>query len=90
MEAEIVEPGVPINVGSGESISLNQLYRAMAQALGSEIEPRYGPPRAGDVRHSLASLERAEKLLDYRPEISWRAGLELTLDWYREAIGAST
>ena len=90
MEAEIVEPGVPINVGSGESISLNQLYRAMAQALGSEIEPRYGPPRAGDVRHSLASLERAETLLDYRPEIGWRAGLELTLDWYREAIGART
>ncbi len=42
--------------------------------------------RAGDVRHSLASLERAEALLGYRPAVDLRTGLQRTLEWYRSAI----
>jgi UDP-glucose 4-epimerase len=79
-----LEPGVVLNVGAGERISLNQLYRAMAELLGSTLEPRYEAPRAGDVRHSLASIERARALLGYRPAVDWRTGLERTLRWYQE------
>jgi len=77
------EPGAVINVGGGERISLNQLYRAIAADLGGSMEPGYGPDRAGDVRHSLASVERAKELLGYTPSISWREGLSRTVDWYR-------
>jgi UDP-glucose 4-epimerase len=83
LEREL-EPGVVLNIGAGERISLNQLYRAMAEILGSSLEPRYEAPRGGDVRHSLASIERARELLGYEPSVDWRTGLERTLRWYRD------
>ena len=79
-----LEPGVVINVGAGERISLNRLYRAMAEILRVSLEPEYTDARGGDVRHSLASIERARALLGYAPAVDWRTGLERTLDWYRE------
>jgi len=85
MERDL-EPGVVINVGSGTSITVNQLYDAMAAHLGSELRPEYAPPRTGDVRHSLASLDRARALLGYEPSVGWREGLAVTVDWYRERL----
>jgi len=81
LEREL-EPGVVINVGAGERISIRTLFDAMAQILGRQLPPRHVPPRQGDVRHSLASLERARALLGYEPRIGWREGLERTLAWY--------
>ena len=83
MEADLA-PGSVINVGTGERISLNQLYRSMAEILGGALEPHYDEPRAGDVRHSVASTELARDLLGYEPRVDWRTGLEATLEWYRE------
>lgn len=77
------EPGAVINVGGGERISLNQLYKAIAADIGGPPEPGYGPDRAGDVRHSLASVERAKELLGYSPSVSWREGLSRTVAWYQ-------
>ncbi len=85
MASDLDEPGAVVNVGGGERISLNELYRTMADELGVGEGPEYGPERAGDVRHSLASVERAERLLGYRPEVPWREGLRRTVAWYREA-----
>ncbi len=79
-----VPPGSLVNVGSGASISVNQLYRAMAEQLGLSIEPIYAPAREGDVRDSLASLERARTLLGYEPKVGWREGLARTVAWYVE------
>ncbi|MCK6447865.1 MAG: SDR family oxidoreductase [Planctomycetes bacterium] len=76
-------PGAVVNVGAGARITINQLYRAMAEQLESRVEPRYAPPRAGDVQHSVASLERATQWLGYAPKIGWRDGLRRTVDWYR-------
>ena len=81
-----VEPGAVINVGSGERISINALYGAMAEVLGSKIEPVYAPSRTGDVRDSLASIEKARALLGYRPAVHWREGLERTVNWYRARL----
>jgi len=83
MGAEL-EPGVVINVGGGECISVNELYSAMAAELGVDLAPQYEPARAGDVRHSLASLDRARELLGYEPTVSWREGLARTVAWYRD------
>ncbi len=83
-----VPPGSVINIGAGESISLLELYRTMAAELGVTLEPRFAPPREGDVRDSLASLERARALLGYEPEVRWREGLSRTLAWYaRQSVG---
>jgi UDP-glucose 4-epimerase len=83
-----VPTGSVINVGGGERISILELYQAIAEALGSDLEPVTGETRAGDVRHSLADLERAERLLGYRPAVSWRDGLTKTLEWYRSVHGS--
>ena len=86
MDADSIEPGQVVNVGGGERISLNELYRAMAEMIGVDRDPNYAEERAGDVRHSLASLERAKALLAYEPEVDWRTGLAETVAWYRERL----
>ncbi len=83
LEADLA-PGEVINIGGGERISLLELYRAMASELGVDLAPEHAPARPGDVRHSVAAIERAEALLGWRPRVSWREGLARTLAWYRE------
>jgi UDP-glucose 4-epimerase len=78
-----LEPGAVINVGAGERVSVAELYAAMGELVGSRVAPILAPPRPGDVRHSLASIERARALLEYEPRVGWRAGLQPTLAWYR-------
>jgi nucleoside-diphosphate-sugar epimerase len=77
-------PGTAINVGSGTSVSINALYREMRSMIGSKVDARHAPARAGDVRDSLASIDRARELLGYSPNVSWREGLGRTVAWYRE------
>lgn len=85
-----LEAGVAINVGAGERVSVGDLFGALAELAGSRVSPVLATPRAGDVRHSLASIERARALLGYKPRIGWRAGLEPTLDWYRARAAAAS
>ncbi|WP_053991848.1 SDR family oxidoreductase [Mangrovimonas sp. TPBH4] len=70
------------NVACGERISVNQLWGALREAAGSELEPNYGPPRQGDVRDSLADISKAERLLGYRPKVSVAEGLRLTWEYF--------
>ena len=58
------------------------LFRS--RILGVEIPPVFAEARKGDVKHSLAAIERAAQVLGYQPKVSWQAGLERTTDWYRE------
>lgn len=81
-----LEPGTVVNVGSGERTSILDLYRAMAELVGSDLEPVFAPERAGDVRDSLASIERARSLLGYAPKVGWREGIARTVAWYRERV----
>ncbi|MDB4538530.1 NAD-dependent epimerase/dehydratase family protein, partial [bacterium] len=83
------EPGVVVNVGGAERVSLNDLYKVIAAELGGPPEPGRGPERAGDIRHSLASIDRARELLGFEPSVQWEDGLRRTLDWYRDAASAS-
>jgi nucleoside-diphosphate-sugar epimerase len=78
-----VPPGVVINVGSGERVSINELYRTMAEIAGTRAQAQYAAPRAGDVLHSQASIERARDVLGYRVRVGWRQGLIETMAWYR-------
>jgi UDP-N-acetylglucosamine/UDP-N-acetylgalactosamine 4-epimerase len=76
------------NVAHGERTTLNQLFsfiRDMAGKFDDEIlsiEPVYGSVRAGDIPHSLASIEKAKRLLGYSPVLNVEKGLEEALKWY--------
>jgi UDP-glucose 4-epimerase len=77
--------GEVVNVAGGRRISMNELLRAIQDVAGTKLAARYEPARAGDVRHSLASLARAEALLGYRPHASLLDGLAVTIESYRGA-----
>jgi UDP-N-acetylglucosamine 4-epimerase len=80
--------GQAYNVAFGERTTLNELYRlirdrvAAARPGASALEPEYRDFRAGDVRHSLADVSKAERLLGYAPTHSVREGLALAAEWY--------
>ena len=75
--------GEVINVATGGRISLNHLFRTVREFLGASVEPIYGPARAGDVRDSQASIDKARRLLGYEPTVSFEQGLANTVTWYR-------
>ncbi|MGH9518627.1 MAG: SDR family oxidoreductase [Terriglobales bacterium] len=75
--------GQVINVATGQRISLNQVLALLRQQLGYTGEIKYGPPRAGDVVHSLADITRARQLLTYEPGVDFADGLARTVAWYR-------
>ena len=76
------------NVAHGERTSLNQLFYYIRDLAGKfdrdilTIEPVYGPARAGDIPHSLASIEKAKKLLYYSPTLNVEDGLKEAVKWY--------
>lgn len=72
--------GAVCNVAAGVRTSLNQLFAAIREQTGSSAKPVYAPPREGDVRDSLASLERARELLGYEPRVALREGLRITIE----------
>ncbi|MDR3619767.1 MAG: NAD-dependent epimerase/dehydratase family protein [Paludisphaera borealis] len=78
--------GRVLNVGTGRSISLLDLVAALNSILGTRLEPEFLPPRAGDVKDSLASLKRVEATLGYKPIVDFEEGLRRTV----EAIQSST
>jgi UDP-glucose 4-epimerase len=75
-----------INIAGGKRTSLNELWHEICDLVGVELEAVHAAPRAGDVRDSLAGLDRAHELLDYRPGIDLRTGLLRTIDSLRNAL----
>jgi len=78
--------GEVVNIGCGEAIDLNAMVDVFNQSLGTSLEAVYEPPRAGDVKHSLADISAATRLLGYRPQVWFAEGLQETIEWYRWAI----
>jgi UDP-glucose 4-epimerase len=71
------------NVGAGARTSLLELAAQINQLLGSNLAPDHQPPRAGDVRHSQASIDAIRATLGYAPRVSLTEGLARTLAWFR-------
>jgi nucleoside-diphosphate-sugar epimerase len=76
--------GEVINVACGENTTINQLYRLIAEIIGTDRKPVYAPPRPGDVRHSLADVSKARRLLGLSEVVDLQEGLARTIRWYRK------
>lgn len=80
------------NTAYGEQTTLNQLVGCLKEFLGEfdpeilNVEPTYGPNRAGDIPHSLACVDKAKTLLGYNPEYSMREGMKEAVAWYWENL----
>lgn len=78
--------GEAFNIACGGREYLIDVYRILAEHLDKDIEPKFGPARAGDIKHSNADITKAEKLLGYQPEYDFAAGIRLAIDWYKENL----
>jgi UDP-glucose 4-epimerase len=74
--------GQVMNVACGERITLLDLVAAINRLLETNLAPELAEPRAGDVRHSLAAIEKAAELIGYRPSVSVYDGLARTVTWF--------
>lgn len=77
--------GRVFNIALGERVSLNQVVALLRPLTGYQGEVTHEPPRAGDVKHSLADVELARENLGFTPQVGFAAGLEKTVAWYRAA-----
>jgi UDP-glucose 4-epimerase len=84
-------PGVSgrvYNVACGKQTSLLELVEHLNAMLGTRIAPAHAAPRPGDVKHSLADIQRARDELGYRPTTDVPAGLRRCLEWWRQRAPA--
>jgi len=91
-EAPAAALGEAYNVGCGERVSVNALWRRIRDLLGATVDARYEPARTGDVRDSLASLDRVRTMLGYTPVVALDEGLRETVRSLtgREPAGAGS
>ncbi len=80
------------NVALGQRTTLNELFRSLQTSLRNkdaalpEQQPFYRDFRPGDVRHSLADISKAQRLLGFAPSHTIQAGLDVAMDWYRQNV----
>jgi nucleoside-diphosphate-sugar epimerase len=75
--------GEVFNVGCGDRISINALWNEIRGATGSAVEAVHGPPRAGDVRDSLADITHLRARTGFEVRVGLKEGIEKTVDWIR-------
>ena len=78
--------GEVVNIACGEAVTVNAIIGMINQLLGKNVKPIYAPARAGDVKHSLADITAARKLIGFEPVLLFREGLEKSIDWYRRNL----
>ncbi len=72
-----------VNIAFGQRTTLNELWQVLTKYQNIDIQPEYRPERKGDVKHSLASIDKATALIGYKPEFSVLSGLEIAIEWYK-------
>jgi UDP-N-acetylglucosamine 4-epimerase len=80
---EDLEKHEVMNVACGDQISLNDMIELLKKISGKEINAIYLPERAGDVKHSKASIDKIKEVLNYHPEYRFQEGLEIVYEWYK-------
>lgn len=75
--------GEVFNIALGGSITLLEMINQLNELLGESINPKFTDPRPGDIRHSRADIEKARRMLNFEPVVTFNDGLARTLEWYR-------
>lgn len=78
--------GQAFNIAYGGREYLIDIYYGLTEALGVDMEPHFGPDRAGDIKHSNADITKAKHLLGYDPEWSFERGIQAAIEWYKENL----
>ena len=78
--------GETFNVAFGGREYLIDIYNGLTDALGVDIEPQFGPERAGDIKHSNADISKARELLGYDPDWSFERGIQAAIEWYKSNL----
>jgi UDP-glucose 4-epimerase len=78
--------GQVVNIACGEAVTVNEIIEMINNSLGKNISPIYADPRPGDVKHSLADITAAKKLIGFKPVISFEQGLQKAIAWYRDNL----
>ncbi len=74
--------GEVVNIACGQAVTVNEIIDMINELCGKNIRPIYTASRPGDVKHSLADITLAKKLIAFTPKVSFRQGLEKAIDWY--------
>ncbi|MFN2589881.1 MAG: NAD-dependent epimerase/dehydratase family protein [Actinomycetota bacterium] len=80
--------GAVLNVAGGRPRSVNEVLRAVSDALGTWVEPTPAPKRAGDIRRTHADISRARSVLGWQPEARWEEAIQATVGWFTGGGGA--
>lgn len=78
--------GEAFNVAYGGREYLIDVYRSLTKALDKDIEPIFGPDRAGDIKHSNANINKAQEMLGYDPNYDFDEGIREAISWYKVNI----
>ncbi|MED2865881.1 SDR family oxidoreductase [Bacillus thuringiensis] len=78
--------GQAYNIAYGGRDYLIDIYNGLCSALGKNIKPIFGPERKGDIKHSNADISKAQKMLGYEPDFSFKMGIIEAIDWYKENL----
>jgi nucleoside-diphosphate-sugar epimerase len=82
VESETTSGGI-FNIAGFGPVTIHELFQLLSGFYDDPPSPEYGSERAGDIRHSAANQEKAQKALGYRPEIALEQGLQRTVQWFR-------
>lgn len=78
--------GQAYNIAYGGREYLIDIYHSLTKALDKDIEPKFGPDRKGDIKHSNADISKAKALLGYDPEYDFARGLNEAIEWYKNNL----
>jgi len=78
--------GEVVNIACGEKVTVNEIIALINEMVGKKVVPHYAPARAGDVKHSLADITAARKLIGFEPVVLFRDGLQRAIAWYRDNL----
>lgn len=72
----------PLNLGSGQKTSLNELVKVMSECLGREVKPAYAEARSGDILHSFCKIDKINEILTFKPEVTIHSGIAKMINYY--------
>ncbi|UCF00388.1 MAG: SDR family oxidoreductase [Planctomycetota bacterium] len=78
--------GDVLNIACEKAVTVNEIIEVINDLLGKNIKPVYTDPRPGDVKHSLADISLARKIIGYKPIVHFKDGLQKAINWYRQNL----